>query len=284
VSSRHAPVQRRSRERLERILTAAAELLAEGGVDALTTRSLAGRTGIPVASIYRYFANRDAIIAAYLDRELEKIEAAQTDALLALDRVTFRSISEASALAHMRHHQQHPEGVPVWFGGRLNPAVVERVRALDARLARSFQAAVRSSGLFAGAPDFIAELLVRLFDRMFEFVFLAQRTAAEQEAIVRSYVDMIATYMERFQTPLGVEGISAEEFVQRLQRAAPEVPGDPALRPAAERDDAANASRGRASDGAAKASRGRASTGARVRRGRGRPAAPGAARVSRKRT
>jgi AcrR family transcriptional regulator len=222
MNSRHTPVQRRSRERLERILEAAAELLAEGGVDALTTRSLAEHTGIPVASIYRYFDNRDAIIAAYLDRELQEIEAAQTAALLALDRVTFRSLSEASALAHMRHHQQHPEGVPVWFGGRLNPAVVERVRTLDARLAASFQAAVRSSGLLTGVPDFVAELLVRLFDRMFEYVFLAERTAAEQEAIVLAYVDMIATYMETFITPTGIEGISAEEFVRRLQNAAPD--------------------------------------------------------------
>ena len=222
MNSRSAPVQRRSRERLERILEAAAELLAKGGVDALTTRSLAEHTSIPVASIYRYFDNRDAIIAAYLDRELEAIEAAQGAALLALDRVTFRSISEAAALAHMRHHQQHPEGVQVWFGGRLNAAVVERVRTLDARLAASFQAAVRSSGLMSEVPDFIAELLVRLFDRMFEFVFLAERTPEEQEAIVLAYVDMIATYMETFATPAGIEGISAQEFVRRLQQAAPD--------------------------------------------------------------
>jgi AcrR family transcriptional regulator len=217
--TRRVPVQRRSRERVEEILKAATELLAEGGVEALTTRSLAERTGIPVASIYRYFDNRDAIITAYLDGELGKIEEAQTTALLALDRVTFRSLTKAAALAHMRHHQEHPEGVQVWFGGRLNPAVVERVRTLDGRLAASFRAAVRSSGMLEGTPEYIAELLVRLFDRMFEFVFLTERTAAEQEAIVLTYVDMISTYMERFATSAGVEGISAEEFVWALTRA-----------------------------------------------------------------
>jgi AcrR family transcriptional regulator len=231
MSPRSAPVQRRSRARLELILQAAAELLGEGGVDALTTRSLAQRTGIPVASIYRYFDNRDEIIAAYLDRELEAIEAAQTAALLSLERVTFRSMAEAGALAHMRHHQQHPEGVPVWFGGRLNAAVVERVRTLDARLAAAFQAAVRSSGLMSGVPDFVAELLVRLFDRMFEFVFLAERSEAEQEAIVLAYVDMIATFMERYATEAGREGMPAEEFVAALARSGEKAP----LAPEAER-------------------------------------------------
>ena len=63
-------------ERVETILSAARELLAEGGVEALSTRSLAEYSGIPVATIYRYFDNRDAIIAAYLDRELDSIESA----------------------------------------------------------------------------------------------------------------------------------------------------------------------------------------------------------------
>jgi len=259
MSSRQAPVQRRSRERLELILAAAEELLAQGGVEALTTRSLAAHTGIPVASIYRYFDNRDAIIAAYLDRELQEIEAAQTAALLALDRLTFRTISEASALAHMRHHQQHPEGVPVWFGGRLNAAVVERVRTLDARLAASFQAAVRSSGMLEGVPDFVAELLVRLFDRMFEFVFLAERTPAEQEEIVLAYVDMISTYMETFATPTGITGISPDEFVRRLRAAAPDAID-------AEASDRAPASR----DGARKRARQRTGA-AQARSGGGKP-------------
>jgi AcrR family transcriptional regulator len=206
------PVQRRSRERVELILKAASELLAEGGVEMLTTRSLAARAHIPVATIYRYFANRDEIIAAYLDHELEQIDRAVAAGVLALERVTVRSLAEAVALAHMRHHQAHPEGVPVWFGGRLNPAVVERVRELDARLAGSLRSAARGTGMLAGAPDFIAELVVRLFDRMFEFVFLVDRSADEQEAIVLTFVDVVASYLERFATPAGLEGIAPTQL------------------------------------------------------------------------
>jgi len=219
---RRVPVQRRSRERVELMLEAAAQLLAQGGVEALTTRSLAQHAGIPVATIYRYFDNRDAIIAAYLDHELEEIEASARAALNALERVTFRSAVEAIALAHMRHHQTHPEGVAVWFGGRTNAAVVEQVRALDARMAASLRAAMKGTGMTVEMPAFIAELSVRLTDRMFEFVFLAPRTAAEQEQIVRAFVDIMASYIERFVTPDGHEGISPQEFVSAMR-------ADPAL-------------------------------------------------------
>jgi AcrR family transcriptional regulator len=214
--SRREPVQRRSRKRVELLLKAATELLAKGGVEALTMRSLAERADIPVATIYRYFANREEIITAYLDHELEQIDEAVVTAVLGLERVTVRSLSEAVALAHMRHHQAHPEGVPVWFGGRLNPAVEDRVRELDVRLAASLRASTAGAGLLAGTTAFNAELIVRLFDRMFEFVFLATRTAEEQEAIVLTFVDIIATYLERFATPAGLEGVPTEEFALAL--------------------------------------------------------------------
>jgi AcrR family transcriptional regulator len=210
--SRREPVQRRSRERVELILQAATELLAEGGIEALSMRSLAARAEIPVATIYRYFANREEIIAAYLDHELEQIDQAVVAAVLALEQVSVRSLAQAVALAHMRHHQTHPEGVPVWFGGRLNPAVVERVRELDARLAASLRSATRRAGMLAGAPNFSAELVVRLFDRMFEFVFLVDRTAEEQETIVLTFVDIVASYLERFATSAGRDGIPPEEL------------------------------------------------------------------------
>jgi len=210
--SRREPVQRRSRKRVELLLQAATELLAEGGVEALTMRSLAERADIPVATIYRYFANREEIIAAYLDRELERIDEAVVTAVLSLERVSVRSLGEAVALAHMRHHQAHPEGVPVWFGGRLNAAVEDCVREVDVRLAASLRAATAGAGLLTGTPTFNAELIVRLFDRMFEFVFLAARTAEEQETIVLTFVDIIATYLERFATPAGLDGVPAAEF------------------------------------------------------------------------
>jgi len=64
----------------------------------------------------------------------------------------------------------------------------------------------------------VAELVVRLADRMFEFVFLVERTAEEQEEIVLTFIDMVATYVERFATSAGVEGLSAEEFARALEQ------------------------------------------------------------------
>jgi len=216
--ARREPVQKRSRERVEAILHGANELIAAEGVENLSTRSLAAHTGIPVATIYRYFEDMDAIIAAYLDQALGEIEDAVEEALLKLEWVTFRSMAEAVAMAHLRHHQEHPEGVPAWFGTRLNAAVQDRVRQLDARMAASLHAATRGAGFIEEGPHFGAGLIVRLWDRTFEHIFRIERRAAEQEAIVLEVCDMIATFMERYTTPAGLEGVSPEEFLAAYGR------------------------------------------------------------------
>ena len=216
--ARREPVQKRSRERVEAILHGAHELIAAEGVENLSTRSLAAHTGIPVATIYRYFEDMDAIIAAYLDQALGEIEDAVEAAVLELEWVTFRSMTEAVAMAHLRHHQTHPEGISAWFGTRLNAAVQDRVRQLDARMAASLHAATRAAGFIEEGPHFGAGLIVRLWDRTFEHIFRIERSHAEQEAIVHEVCDMIASFMERYVTRAGLEGISAEEFLAAYAR------------------------------------------------------------------
>ena len=61
---RRVPAQERSRRRVERILDAAARLVVEHGVDALTTRDIAEAAEVPVASLYQYFADKDDILLA----------------------------------------------------------------------------------------------------------------------------------------------------------------------------------------------------------------------------
>ena len=67
--ARRAPVQQRSRVRVEAMLDAAAALVVERGVEGLGTRAIAEAAGLPVASIYQYFADKDAILLALVERD-----------------------------------------------------------------------------------------------------------------------------------------------------------------------------------------------------------------------
>lgn len=93
---RTVPEQDRSRRTVTAILEAAGDLLSEGGPDALTTSALAARTGLRVRNVYRYFRDRQAVMATLAERMNERIECAvaEVTALGDPDRSLERAIGE----------------------------------------------------------------------------------------------------------------------------------------------------------------------------------------------
>lgn len=73
--ARRAPVQQRSAERLELILQSAKALIAENGAEALKMSDLAQRAGISIGSLYQYFPERSAVVAALALRFNEEGQA-----------------------------------------------------------------------------------------------------------------------------------------------------------------------------------------------------------------
>jgi len=65
---RRAPIQRRSRERLERILVAATDLIAAKGSDAMRMGDVAEKAGVSIGSLYQYFPDKAAIIRTLAER------------------------------------------------------------------------------------------------------------------------------------------------------------------------------------------------------------------------
>ncbi|ROO89566.1 TetR family transcriptional regulator [Actinocorallia herbida] len=72
---RKIPRQERSRRMVENILDATARILATSGYDGASTHRIAAEAGISPGSLYQYFAHKDAVIAATVERMIEQIGA-----------------------------------------------------------------------------------------------------------------------------------------------------------------------------------------------------------------
>ena len=68
---RKRPEQLRSRETVERILAAAARIFADAGYSATTTNHVAEAAGVSIGSLYQYFPNKDALLAALEEQHLD---------------------------------------------------------------------------------------------------------------------------------------------------------------------------------------------------------------------
>jgi AcrR family transcriptional regulator len=65
---RRIPKQERSKDRVSEILRVSADLIGERGIDAVTMKEIGSRTGGPIASVYQYFPDKEAIVASLYER------------------------------------------------------------------------------------------------------------------------------------------------------------------------------------------------------------------------
>lgn len=194
---RRAPTQRRSRERVELVLDAAAGLVVEEGVGGLSTRAIAARAGVPVASIYQYFTGRDAIVLALVQRDTAEMDARVAEAVTGLQHPDVRSVVEATMRAFVSVYHQRPGFVVIWWRSRTNAAVKDFCRQHNRRVAAMLHGFAVEAGLLRpDTPVLDVELAVEVGDRVFELAF--EHDLQGEEGLIARGVDLVSGYLERF--------------------------------------------------------------------------------------
>lgn len=108
---RRRPSQSRSRVLVDAIIQACRQILAQEGIERLTTNRIAEVAGVTIGSLYQYFPNKEAILADLFAKEM----AAATDqvcrettprVLAQMDvslRSTLRELIRVNAELHLRY-------------------------------------------------------------------------------------------------------------------------------------------------------------------------------------
>jgi len=169
---RRSPVQARSRQTVTRILDAAAAIADEQGVDAATTRAIADRAGVSPPSLYRFFADRDAILDELLEQhcavlDARCVEAEQTWAVTSVADLLNNEID-----LHVAYYRLYPSSARLWMGGRTSPTVTKHVRARMKNLADRLHTILVDARLIPADTDPRALLVVvEMADRLLELSF-----------------------------------------------------------------------------------------------------------------
>jgi AcrR family transcriptional regulator len=196
---RRVPQQSRSRDRVEKILDTAADQVVAHGVEALGTRSIAEAAGVPVASLYQYFADKEDILLALVDRDLAAMNELVHSRVAGLTRLSVASLVEAAMSAFVESYRSRPAFIVIWLRGRTNSAIREYCLAHNRRLALGLFEQGKALGLFTDeAQACHAEIAVELGDRLFEKAFESDMEGdplilAEARKAVSAYLELYAS-------------------------------------------------------------------------------------------
>ena len=202
-SARRVPTQARSRRQVAKVLDAAARIVVRDGVEALTTREIAKAAGVPIATLYQYFADKEAVLIALTQRDTDDMDAEVAAALAALDVVTVATVVRATMEAFVRVYHRRRAFVEIYLRGRTNIAVHHYGREHNARVAASLRDYAVAEGLIG--PELTLErarLAVEVGDRIFQLAF--EESDEGDPDLVEEGIVLVTGYLERYATPAGM--------------------------------------------------------------------------------
>lgn len=201
---------------MDTILLSAADVLAKASTaEDMTTTAISRRSGIPVSTIYRYFADRSAIIAALIDKETAEIDTAINERLAVAETVNPSILLRLIMGAHLEHFQSQRRSVLLWFGARQSKAVSERVNErYDYLSAWILQGGIAAGFVTTAVPRWGGELIVWTCDRTFELIFREDRPQEEQQAIMAEVLDMAVREIEKYAPDGGSPTVTREAFIE----------------------------------------------------------------------
>ncbi|HET6672816.1 MAG TPA: TetR/AcrR family transcriptional regulator [Agromyces sp.] len=117
-SIRTAPTQRRSTQRLDALLDAAAEIVEETGFERLTTQMVAERAGASIGTVYRYFPDRVAVLHALRERAIRRFRERVADEMASTELTSWWDVVDIALDASAALYRDEPGFTVVHFGGR----------------------------------------------------------------------------------------------------------------------------------------------------------------------
>lgn len=122
VSPRRRPLQARSRERVETILKHATLTIHDSGVDGTSMSAIARSAGMSLASLYRYFPNKSAIVKAIAERHVERLERLLRERLASCGPET---VVETLLDVYYLFYRDEPAYKAIWAGVEAMPELQE---------------------------------------------------------------------------------------------------------------------------------------------------------------
>ncbi len=202
---RRRPRQRRSQLTVDAILTAAAQVLEAHGVEGTNTNRISAVAGVSIGTLYQYFPDKGAVLAALLARErnrsrdavLGAIREHQQAPIETAIRAALRAALDA-ARAHASIHEALFHEVAARIGDARGGALARRVLESDVR---GFLE-TRRDEIQVDDVARAAFTIVQSVNALAHEATVAPRAELRGEALVDEAVALIVGYLRAARAPV----------------------------------------------------------------------------------
>ena len=158
--------------KVEEIVDVAVARLRDGGYEALSVAGIARELGVAQAAVYWYFASKDHVFVAALERMLRDIHAKKPPADRALEKKVLFFVEQLAAMADVRAAMQ--------ARAKASEVVAEFAATLDALWRRMLTNFLRAKVGEDDLEETVATLLATV-----QGALIGDRSPKERERIVR---------------------------------------------------------------------------------------------------
>lgn len=197
-SLRRQPKQQRGKERVEKILDAAAAVFDEVGYEAATTHLIAAQAGTAIGSLYQFFPDKAAIFKAMELRHAERVKAmwAQVD-IPQIVQLPLRQMIHALTKAVAELFEQ-PVSRVVFVQFYLAREIFQSIDESMTQEAINFMANIlrqRNPALKEEQSSLLAEVCVHSSNAVM-LAALRSREQAHRQRLTQQIEDLLVSYLE----------------------------------------------------------------------------------------
>ncbi|WP_235734429.1 TetR/AcrR family transcriptional regulator [Nocardioides alcanivorans] len=194
---RKVPRQARSRQMVERIITAGRDVLVADGYDAFSTNRVAARAAVSPGSLYQYFPDKgailDVVIARYWDEVAELVAASLADRVAETGPTLVRSIADALVAALEADRTLLAvvaRELPLQLNGDRLEALERQIRVLTSALL-----GVRPVGMHRPSPQVASWVVVMAVQNLALRWVLDQPAGITREQLVDEMEALVVGYL-----------------------------------------------------------------------------------------
>jgi AcrR family transcriptional regulator len=193
---RRRPTQQRAAETVEHVLHAASRLLARVSPEELTTTQIAAEAGISVGGLYRFYADKQAILDQLAVRHVRAFEEQLGPLFARVDLFDGPALLSGVIDLFVEYLEANPDFRALALGRHVSASAREQETSPDfgptGLLKRTF---IQRLGL---QPDAELDLRLRVVsetgERLIAFAY-AQRSESEKQAVLAETKRMLSMYM-----------------------------------------------------------------------------------------